>query len=161
DLSAEVAAGRFRQDLYFRLAVVELHIPALRERGDDVRLLAETFLAEVAPRLGKRIVGFTEVAVDLLRRYPWPGNVRELRNEVERAAIVTVNQMIGGGDLSSRVRATPGPAPEGRSSATLAERFASLDVTEQKLVEEAIAQAEGNTSEAARLLGITRIMLVR
>ncbi len=160
DLAAEVAAGRFRQDLYYRLAVVELSIPPLRDRGDDVRLLAESFLSEIGPRLGKRILGFTALALDTLRRHPWPGNVRELRNEVERAAIVTANQMIGAGDLSARVSSPPAPAPDGRS-ATLAERYASLDATEQQLIEEAVARAAGNVSEAARLLGITRIMMVR
>jgi Nif-specific regulatory protein len=161
DLGAEVRAGRFREDLYYRLAVFEVTIPPLRERGDDVRDLAHEFLAEIAPRMGKRLAGFSELAVDCLRRYPWPGNVRELRNEVERAAILAEGQLVGVADLSPRVAAPP-PAPEGAErTLTLAERFALLETTERELVEAAFAAAKGNLSEAARLLGISRIMMRR
>src|SRR5262249_15158325 len=85
DLEAEIAAGRFRADLYYRLNVVELIVPPLRERGDDVVVLAEAFLARSAAELGREGVSFDPEALPVLRRYRWPGNVRQLANEVERA----------------------------------------------------------------------------
>src|SRR5262249_48638859 len=87
-LDDEIEAGRFRQDLYYRLAVGELHVPPLRARGDDVVLLAEAFLREGAARAGRPVAGFTDEALAVLTSYGWPGNVRQLQNEVERAVIL-------------------------------------------------------------------------
>ncbi len=161
DLMAEVAAGRFREDLYYRLNVVELDVPPLRERGDDVPLLAQTFLAKAARRMGKPLGGFSPKALEALRRHRWPGNVRELQNEAERAAIVVEGAVVDVADLSARIAGgAPGaaPAPPAR---TLAERFAELEPLEKALVEEAVEAARGNLSEAARLLGISRVMMKR
>ena len=172
DLMAEVRAGRFREDLYYRLAVVEVSVPPLRERGDDVAALARSFLAAVGHRLSKVVVGFSPAASAALRVHLWPGNVRELQNEVERAAIVAEGAQVELEDLSARVRGGAGPsrkegvravapqvvAPQG---ASLSERFASLEPMERALVVEALAAAKGNVTEAGRLLGITRIMMRR
>jgi Nif-specific regulatory protein len=163
DLMAEVAAGRFREDLYYRLNVVELDVPPLRERGDDIALLAQTFLVTAARRMGKAVRGFSPRALEALKGHRWPGNVRELQNEAERAAIVAEAEVVDLADLSARVAGAPrGAAAVAPSAArTLAERFAELEPLERSLVEEAIAAARGNVSEAARLLGISRVMMKR
>jgi Nif-specific regulatory protein len=138
---------------------VELWVPPLRERGDDVALIAHVLLSRAAARMGKRLQGFTDAALLSLRRYRWPGNVRELQNEVERAAIAAEGPLVDVGDLSPDLAVAlpraPGP------SSTLAERFAALESTERELVVQALETARGNVSEAARLLGITRIMMKR
>jgi Nif-specific regulatory protein len=175
DLAEEVRAGRFREDLFYRLAVVELRVPPLRERGEDIGLLATTFLAATARRLGKSVVGFSAEALAALAAYRWPGNVRELQNEVERAAIVAEGAYVERAELSARVRGGgPAEAVSARKSAaasvsvsvsaaggSMAERFAALEPSERALVVEALGAAKGNITEAARLLGITRIMMRR
>jgi Nif-specific regulatory protein len=160
DLLAEVSAKRFREDLYYRLNVVEIEVPPLRNRERDVLLIATAMLKKAAATMGKRLDGFTEAARAALLRHDWPGNVRELRNEIERAAIHAEGLLVDAHDLSPRLgaaRSMPGQ-PRGQS---LAERFAELEPTEKELVEAALEQAKGNLSEAARLLGITRIMIKR
>jgi Nif-specific regulatory protein len=160
DLAAEIAAGRFREDLFYRLATVEIAVPPLRTREGDIPILAAALLARAAAETGKRLEGLTEAALSALSKHAFPGNVRELKNEVERAAINADGPLVDAHDLSPRLGAAR-PAsgqPRGRS---LAERFAELEPTERQLVEEALAQAKGNLSEAARLLGISRIMIRR
>jgi Nif-specific regulatory protein len=157
DLPREVEAQRFREDLYYRLNLVELVVPPLRERGGDVELLARAFLEPAALNLGKRLDGFSAEARRALSAYRFPGNVRQLKNEVERAAILADGPTVELSDLSPAVLSAAGAAPEG----ALAARFAALVPTERALVEEALATARGNLSEAARLLGITRIMMRR
>src|SRR5262249_57760594 len=88
-LDEEIAAGRFREDLYYRLCVGEVQVPPLRARGDDVVLLAMAFLQQASGRLGRPVPGFTPAALDALRRYGWPGHVRQPQNEIERAAILS------------------------------------------------------------------------
>ena len=156
DLLKEVEARRFREDLYYRLATLQLELEPLRSRGGDIALLAQAFLARAGARLGKHFAGVTERAIDALRGYSWPGNIRELKNEIERAAILSGSVRIDAADLSARLSA-PGP----RAPVSLAEQFARLDHTERALVEGAMARAKGNVSEAARLLGISRIMMKR
>jgi Nif-specific regulatory protein len=158
DLSAEVAAGRFRDDLYWRLAVIEVELPPLRARGADVELLAERFLTRAARRLGRELTGFTPAARAVLAGYPWPGNVRELANEIERAAIVAEGPRVDAGDLRPRAQGSAALAEQQRP---LAERFAGLDQLERQLVQESLRAAGGNVTEAARLLGISRIMMRR
>ena len=114
DLRAAVAEGRFREDLFFRLAVFTLRVPALRERPGDCATLADAFVREQARRLGKRLSGVTPAAMDRLVAHAWPGNVRELSNVIERAAIVTVRETIGSEDLPPL---TP-PAAEATAEAT-------------------------------------------
>lgn len=160
DLWAEVAAKRFREDLYYRLNVVEIFVPPLRERPGDVAILADALLRKSAAALGKQLLGFTKAAIVALERHSFPGNVRELRNEVERAAINAEQAYVDACDLSPRLGAAP-PKPGESRGQSLAERFAALEPTEKQLVEEALSQAKGNISEAGRLLGISRQMIRR
>ena len=170
DLWAEVKAGRFREDLYYRLLVVEVCVPPLRARGADVKLLAGRFLTRAARRQGRPLVGFSQEAVEVLSEYSWPGNVRELQNEVERAVIFAEGPLVGAWDLSARLRGAPASrrsvrpaaAPDASAPAgSIADRFAALEPAERALVQEALGAAKGNLSKAARLLGITRIMAQR
>ena len=158
DLQAAVADGRFRQDLYYRLVGAEITIPPLRERGADVIELAETFLARVAARrpAPHRI---SPGAIAAMTSYPWPGNVRELRHAIERASAVATADTIEASDLMLRSPKLAGA--DATPSVSLASQYAALDATERRLVEEAMAKAGGVVSEAARLLGITRIVLKR
>lgn len=160
DLAAEIKAGRFREDLYYRLNVVEIEVPPLRAREGDVALLAHTFASRAAKELNKPFDGITPLAIAALERHAWPGNIRELRNEMERAVIHADEPFIDAHDLSPKLGAArPKPGqPRGQS---LAERFAELEPTERYLVSEALNQAQGNLTEAARILGITRIMIRR
>jgi DNA-binding NtrC family response regulator len=104
DLAEEVAERRFRRDLFYRLRVVELRVPPLRDRPDDLRGLAQTLLARLAVRLRRPITGYTANALDRMLRYPWPGNVRELENAVERACALATGELIDVGDLPDDVR---------------------------------------------------------
>ena len=156
DLRKAVADGRFRQDLYYRLAGAEIEIPPLRERGADVIELAETFLARMrAKRPGPSRIA--SGAVQAMTTYAWPGNVRELRHAIERASAIAVTDTIEAADLALRSPVAGAATPVG----SLASQYAALDETERRLVEDAMAKAGGNVSEAARLLGITRIMMKR
>jgi Nif-specific regulatory protein len=157
DLQAAVADGRFRQDLYYRLAGAEITIPPLRDRGDDVLQLAEAFLARVRQRRAAPS-RFTAEAVVAMTGYRWPGNVRELRHAVERACAIAAGDAIEAADLALRSAGGARPADDAGSLAT---RFAALAAAERRFAEEAMAKAGGNVAEAARLLGITRIMLKR
>jgi len=150
DLLAEVEARRFRQDLYYRLNVVTLNLPPLRERGEDIPLLATHFLRRFAEKNGKRIKGFTPEAMDRLLKHPWPGNVRELENAVERAVVLALGEYVSERELPPQLSADEGGRAEnGFANLTLEEleRLAILD---------ALDAAGGNKSEAARRLGITR-----
>lgn len=164
NLDAEVEAGRFREDLLYRLRILDLTVPPLRERAEDIPLLARIFLAAAAMRMGKRIAGFTPRALSALTRYRFPGNVRELQNEAERASIV-VDEGEGGeevvvdiDDLSARISGARASLPQ-IPAQTLEERYAELEPTEKALVEEALRVAKGNRTEAGRLLGISRVMM--
>lgn len=150
NLLAEVDAGRFRQDLYYRLNVVALALPPLREREEDIPLLAAHFLKKFAEKNGKHIKGFTPEAMDRMLKHAWPGNVRELENAVERAVVLTLGEYIGERELPP---ALSGGADEPRPGS-----FANLTLEELERVAilDALAAADGNKSEAARRLGITR-----
>jgi len=174
DLQAEVAAGRFREDLLYRLNVVEIHVPPLRERGVDMLMMARSFLQEMALNLGKHLTDFTPAAIDALLAYAWPGNVRELKNTIERAVLDADDDLVhlehlgpSLAKLGENARSIEMPlgvmAGEHSPAVTysLAQRYAALDEMERALVQEALATAHGNVAEAARLLGITRIMIQR
>lgn len=158
DLRKEVELGRFREDLFYRLDVLELVTPPLRERIGDIELLAIALLQATASAVGKKMDGFTPGAMDALCNHAWPGNVRELRNEMERAAMNAESSRVDVLDLSPRLFANQSL---GSSSAkkSLAQQFAELEKIERTLTEQALQEAHGNLSEAARLLGITWIMM--
>ncbi len=169
DLPAEAAAGRFREDLYFRLNVVPIQVPALRERREDIPLLAEHFLAVYQDENGLTQRGFDPAALDVLRQLPWPGNIRELGNAVERLAILSAGPAIGPDDLavcgigseSSPRGDTDGPGPRFDLAAVQAAGglVAARQQFERTVITAALAETGGNVSGAARLLGIDRTNL--
>jgi two-component system response regulator HydG len=153
DLSAMVREGRFREDLFYRLDVVSIVLPPLRERPGDVEELARHFLARTAPRLGRAVSGLAPEALELLRRHRWPGNVRELENVLEQALVFAEGELVRPQDLPDVLRRAP-PAPalpvlEGDRSLTEV-----LEDLERQLILAAYERAKGVKAETARLLGI-------
>jgi DNA-binding NtrC family response regulator len=151
DVPSEVQAGRFREDLLFRLNTVEIRLPPLRERREDVPLLAAHFLRRYADRYRKRLAAFGPDSMEALLRHPWPGNVRELDHTIERAVLLVEGDQIRAGDLGLTV---------GRDGAASLEQL-SLEEVERVLIQKALARAAGNVSEAARALGLSRSALYR
>ncbi len=151
DLEREVAARRFRQDLFYRLQVVTVHMPALREMGRDVLQIAEHLLKMFAIEFKKPMRGFTPNAQRMLLSHNWPGNVRELRNCIERAMIFSESEYIGAADL------TPLAGKSGNGlSLELPAAGVKLETVERQLIQAALQRAGGNKSRAAKLLGLTR-----
>ena len=158
DLREEVARRRFREDLYFRLNVISLEVPPLRDRGEDIPVLAAHFLERFAGRNRKSIRGFSPQAVDSLLRYAWPGNVRELENAVERAVILCNGDLITRRELPAAI--TEAASREEASSAAVgALAGLPLDELERRAIGETLRCTGDNKSEAARQLGITRATL--
>jgi transcriptional regulator with PAS, ATPase and Fis domain len=155
-LLGEVKAGKFREDLYYRLQVVAINIPALRERGDDVFILAEHFMRKFSARYARTLTGFDPEVRDIFRRYPWPGNVRELENLIERIFILEDDDRIMVRHLPARIlrdaaeEAPPVLAPEGLEfdKATLA--------FQERLIRQALAASGDSLGQAAQLLGLSR-----
>jgi two-component system response regulator HydG len=150
DLSAEVKKGRFREDLFYRLAIVPLKLPPLRDRPGDVPLLANHFVAKHANRINPRVVGLTAQATERLQKYRWPGNVRELENAIERALVFAEGDVIDTAHLADLPGTTAHPA------VSLGDQALPdlLDELERQLIAEAYQKANGKKTEAARLLGI-------
>jgi two-component system repressor protein LuxO len=173
DPVAEVRAGRFREDLYYRLHVVPLAVPPLRERSSDVRVLAERFLADFATVEGKAFQGFTEDAMAALERYDWPGNVRELENVVRSVTVLNRGAAVTADMLPSHIRqAGPAPErarPEGAANATGADASPDVaDVLVQPLdrleilaIDAAIDRFDGNITRAAQALNISTSTIYR
>ncbi|MDD3444260.1 MAG: sigma-54-dependent Fis family transcriptional regulator [Zavarzinia sp.] len=151
NLADEIEAGRFRRDLYYRIAAARIQVPPLRARGDDVALLADHFARLAATRLGLPAPSFDPRATDMLLRYPWPGNVRELRNMVDTLVVLTKGDRIGPDDIPVDYAAPP---PATRPSTSN-----DLRSVEKAAVIAALEKAGGNCAEAARLLGIARSTL--
>jgi two-component system response regulator HydG len=149
-LAELTAAGRFREDLYYRLNVVGLSVPPLRERPEDIPLLAQSFLETFAERNRKTIKGLTPQAMDRLIRHRWPGNVRELMNVIERAVVLARADYLTEADL----RMAPAEPAAGRGEPPPGSL--SLEAVERASILKALEAAGGNKSEAARRLGITR-----
>ena len=157
DLDTEVDAGRFRQDLYYRLNVVALHAPPLRERLEDIPLLAQHFMTTYAEKNRKEIRGLSPTAMDMLLKYQWPGNVRELENAIERAVILAASNFLTIKDLPlSLTQANRGDASETETIKQQAGRLRSLEEVERDTILKALDASSGNKSEAARILGINR-----
>lgn len=156
NLQKEVEAGRFREDLFYRLNVIALEVPALRVRKDDIPLLAQKFVENFARANRKSIKGFSPQAMDLLMRYDWPGNVRELENAMERAVILTVGEYVTERSLPLAIQQMSGNAAA-VPSGILANK--SLDDIEKEAISATLAETADNKSEAARRLGITRATL--
>ena len=150
DLQTEVAAGRFREDLLFRLNTIEIRLPPLRERPEDLRALAAHFLARYATRYRKPIAGIEPEALAALAAHQWPGNVRELSHTLERAVLMAHGPMLGAADLGLRGGGGPARLDE-----------LTLEEVERVLIRKALERHEGNVSQAARSLGLSRSALYR
>jgi len=160
DLSDEVEAGRFRQDLYYRLAVIPVEVPALRDRHGDAALLVQHFVKVLSRDLGRSITGIDPAAIARVEAYDWPGNVRELRNVVERAVILCRGPTITVNDLPTELSGGRGGSPTlGTGPFRLPDEGLDLAELERDLVLQALARTDDNQSAAARLLGIGRYAL--
>jgi len=155
DLKAEIEKGAFREDLYFRLNVVNIHVPPLRERKDDIPILAAAFIKDLAQENGKKLEGINEKARSRLFAYDWPGNIRELRNCIESAVVMCQSNIITVDDLPPALRET---AEEGWINIRLG---SNMTECEEIIIRETISHCNGNKSKAADMLGIGRRTLLR
>ncbi|MEZ4238364.1 MAG: sigma-54 dependent transcriptional regulator [Myxococcota bacterium] len=156
DIRQEIAEGRFREDLFYRLNVIPLHVPPLRERAEDVPLLAQHFLARFVAKNAKELRGFTAEAMEAMIGYRWPGNVRELENAVERAVVLCRGERIGVEDLPAALR--EGTGSRKRLSFEVG---TPLKVVERRMIEETLRYCGGDKSLAASLMGITSRTIYR
>ena len=161
ELQTEIRAGRFREDLYFRLNVIPIFVPPLRDRLEDITLLADHFMAEFAREYGRRIKTFDPDAVSVMQRYPWPGNVRELRNVIERLMIMAPGDTIRSSDLGfldpNALRRSPAAEPAA-GRLTLHE---ARDRFERDVILRTLTEQQGNMSRTAEVLGVERSNLYR
>jgi DNA-binding NtrC family response regulator len=151
NLSEEVKAGNFREDLLFRINTVEIALPPLRDRGEDIPLLAQHFLRRSSSRYRKQIAGFSPAAMQQLMVYPWPGNVRELEHAVERAVLLCHGDEVEPSDLA---------IVQGRAAAQSFDSM-SIDEMEALLIRKVLRRCNGNISQAAEALGLSRAALYR
>jgi DNA-binding NtrC family response regulator len=151
DLRAALEQGTFREDLYYRLNVVPMNIPPLRERKEDIPFLAQHFVTKLGPDTGNRVRDVTDAGIAKLMSYHWPGNVRELENVIERSLVMCSGERLDAADIKLEM------APRSRAQADpFLPDGLTLDQYEQDLIREALRRADGNKSQAARLLGLTR-----
>lgn len=153
DLKSEIKEGRFREDLYFRVNVVMLNVPPLRERREDIPLLADFFLRQYAEKNHQLIKGFTPLAADLLMRYHWPGNVRELENVIERAVIMARGDVITPGEYPETLRSLE---PDLKKTGIDLTPGRSLKAVEKEMILRTLEDTNGNRTHAAKILGISR-----
>jgi two-component system response regulator AtoC len=159
DLTAETKAGRFREDLFYRLNVLLIHCPALRERREDIPLLIDHFLARNNARLGTDIRGLDTEARRLLYEYAWPGNVRELENTIERAMVLCEGEMVTAADLPERVREARDPVQMQLASGELSVKK-TMRIIEEILIRRALQKTKGNRTRAAEVLEISHRALL-
>jgi DNA-binding NtrC family response regulator len=152
DLESLMKSGKFREDLYYRLNVVTLVLPPLRERRQDLPLLMDHFLSVFAEKNRKTIRGFTDEGRDILLRYDYPGNVRELENLIERAVVLTRDDVIGKSDLPLSIQGIPESEREHPEQASLP---AVIEGVERRMIREALDKAAGVQTHAAEMLGIS------
>jgi DNA-binding NtrC family response regulator len=157
DLEAEIQAGRFRHDLFFRINVIEIAVPPLRVRGADVLLLAETFLARAAARTKREGMRLSHAVAERLREHDWPGNVRELENAIERAVALARTDQIALEDLPSRLRRTNTSTPIAEAEGELV----TLEEMERRYILRVLRAVNGNRTMAAQTLGLDRSTLYR
>jgi DNA-binding NtrC family response regulator len=156
DIKEAIANGQFREDLFYRLSAIQVRVPALRERKEDIPLLARYFVEKYARELRRPVPALSPEAELLLTKYNWPGNVRELRNSIERAVILGQGTTITPEQLPKELTASMEREPNPSLSIQIPETGVRLTDLEKKLVEQALVLAEGNQVRAARLLGISR-----
>ncbi len=160
DLAAAVREGRFREDLFYRLDVVSMRLPPLRDRREDVPLLATAFLRRCSERHGRKVSGFTPAALAALEGAPWPGNVRELLHAVERAVILTRGEAVDVGDLPEGLRGGAA-APAGGAASLVIPLGTSMEEVERLVIRETLKRAGGDKNLAAQLLGIAARTIYR
>jgi two-component system, NtrC family, nitrogen regulation response regulator NtrX len=161
DLTGEIRAGRFREDLYFRLNVVPIFVPPLRDRQEDIPLFADHFMAVLAREYGRRPKTFESDALVALRQYPWPGNVRELRNVIERLMIMVPGDRISSRDVTFLDQGPPADGPASTQVLSSAPLHEARDQFERDYILRALALQQGNISRTADVLGIERSNLYR
>ena len=159
DLAREVAEGRFREDLYYRINVVPIHVPPLRERRDDIPGLARHFVRKHAAELEKDVTGLSQAAIDALGAHDWPGNVRELENVIERAIVLTEAAEVGLADLPIEIAGRVAEAVRVPTTGAVLPLKQALEGPERQIIRHALEYAGGNRDEAAKLLGINRSTL--
>ena len=166
NIEEDVHKGRFREDLYYRLAAFSLHIPALRERTIDIPLIAQRLLEQAQRQLGKRVRGFSDEAMHCLQIYEWPGNVRDLQNEIYRLLALTDGDLLGAERLSPRVRCNHSPASNSVGATAIAESAPGggflkerMEALESRILRDALQRHRGNKSRIARELGLSRVGL--
>jgi DNA-binding NtrC family response regulator len=158
DLSRMVADGRFRQDLFYRVNVINIELPSLRDRISDIPLLANHFLEQVCEETGKHVTGFTEEAITSLQRYRWPGNVRELQNVIERAVLLGKESVVGMADLPPSMAAVGTVNMDAAAGLTLKQ---SLESPERQIIREVLESNHWNRNATAETLGINRTTLYK
>jgi DNA-binding NtrC family response regulator len=156
DLETEVRGGRFRQDLFYRLNVIMIRVPPLRDRPEDIPHLAHHFLARYAQEFGKATKGITAAAMEMLLRHPWPGNVRELENMMERAVALSDGTEIGAEDLSALTFEGAGAVETGGSAGGLMPYAEARAEFERSYLRKLLNEARGSVTEASRIAGIAR-----
>jgi two-component system response regulator HydG len=156
DLAQEINTSRFREDLYYRLNVVTLNVPPLRERSEDIALLAQHFLNDFAVKNKRQVKGFTPQAMDRMLKYGWPGNVRELMNAVERAVVLSRSDYIDVKDMPLVIQGRMEGEEEGLPHPADVPADLPLEEVERATILRTLESSHGNKSEAARRLGITR-----
>jgi DNA-binding NtrC family response regulator len=161
NLEGLVKTGSFREDLFFRLRVVEIRLPPLRERPEDIPLLAQTFLRDFARENNKAVNQFTADALDLVLRAPWPGNVRELRTAIEHAVVLCRGDKITARDLPPSVRQAAAADSQSGTRSALARKDLTVKEAEKELIIRALKETDGNRTLAAKKLGISRRNLYR
>ncbi|RPJ00803.1 MAG: AAA family ATPase, partial [Deltaproteobacteria bacterium] len=152
DIIKETEKGTFREDLFYRIAVIHINLPPLRARGDDIMLLANLFLARFGEEFGKKVRRFSTASVKLLESYDWPGNVRELENKVQRAVIMSDSTLLEPDALGFSLK----PAREKVTAATAINLKDARERTERELILVVIEKQGGNMAKAAEVLGISR-----
>jgi len=153
DLDQAVKEGKFRRDLYYRLSVLTIKLPPLRDRGEDPVIMAKYFVERYSKELGKNIKGLTADALEVIRDHPWPGNVRELINTIRKAVVLTDKEFIDVEDLDLKVKCNPQGSGNGEDILNLKRNIEDL---ERRLLKEAFILAKGNISKVAKMLGISR-----
>ena len=155
-LDEEIRQGRFREDLFFRLAVLSIHLPPLRERREDIPLLCEHFLKKYGDELKKGIRGVSARALERLAAYAWPGNVRELENVIYEAMVLSDAKVIDERDLPRRIRQGAAAEAEAAGETLKGAAQAAAENAEMALIEKALRDSGGNRTLAARTLGVSR-----
>jgi DNA-binding NtrC family response regulator len=165
DLRQALQSGAFREDLYYRLNVVPITLPPLRDRKEDIPLLVEHFLERYCHERKRLLMGIDHAAMEVLCTYPWPGNVRELQNAVERAVVLSPHSTITLADLPAEIRnQSPAPVGTGTQPSTIDDTLPLAEATEafrRARIRQALEAVDGNQTKAAQLLGLPRTQLSR